>query len=135
MSCPRVLVVLDHTVAVEHSCWKIIEQVSSALLHLPYLSARVKPWVAYVPLSTCRTILSSLTCNPVYATWYGPSSFLGGGHPSWPLEVTGNVACSSKLTVGTLWLSLFPIQKHCVQVETLCCPSLEWSGHSLLISS
>ncbi len=26
----------------------------------------------------------------VLATWYGPSSFVGGGHPSWPLEVTGN---------------------------------------------
>jgi len=21
---------------------------------------------------------------------------------------------------------------HCVQVETLCCPSLDWGGHSLL---
>ena len=28
--------------------------------------------------------------KPVLATWYGPSSFIGGGHPSWPLEVTGN---------------------------------------------
>jgi hypothetical protein len=41
-------------------------------------------------LSTCRTISFCLTCKPVLATWYGPSSFVGGGHPSWPLEVTGN---------------------------------------------
>ena len=31
-----------------------------------------------------------LTCKDVLATWYGPSSFVGGGHTSWPLEVTGN---------------------------------------------
>ena len=46
--------------------------------------------VASAPLSTCRTILSCSPCKPVLATWYGPSSFVGGGHPSWPLEVTGN---------------------------------------------
>ena len=34
--------------------------------------------------------------------------------------------------MGTLWLSLVPILLHCVQVETLCCPSLDWGGHSLL---
>ena len=28
--------------------------------------------------------------KPVLATWYGPSSFVGGGNPSWPFEVTGN---------------------------------------------
>ena len=29
--------------------------------------------------------------------------------------------------MGTLWLSLVPIILHWVQVETLCCPSLEWA--------
>ena len=39
--------------------------------------------------------------KPVLATWYGPSSFIGGGHPSWPLEVTENsgLASSSYFTV------------------------------------
>ena len=41
-------------------------------------------------MSTCRTILLSLSCKPILATWCGPSSFVGSGHPSWPLEVTGN---------------------------------------------
>ncbi len=35
-------------------------------------------------------MIYSLTCKLVLATWYGSSSFVGGGHPSWPLEVTGN---------------------------------------------
>ena len=73
--------------------------------------------------------------KPVLATWYGPSSFIGGGHPSWPLEVTGNSGFFKLVHCGTLWLSLVPILLHCVQVETLCCPFLEWSGHSLLKSS
>ena len=34
--------------------------------------------------------------------------------------------------MGTLWLSLVPIHVHCVQIETLYCPSLDWDGHSLL---
>ena len=62
----------------------------SALLHSLSACAWVESWVASAPLSTCRTILFSLPCKPVLATWYGPSSFVGGGHPSWPLEVTGN---------------------------------------------
>ena len=62
----------------------------SALLHSLSACVWVESWVASAPLSTCRTLLSSLPCKPVLATWYGPSSFIGGGHPSWPLEVTGN---------------------------------------------
>ena len=88
MSCPRVLIALDHPVTVESPCWTIFQQALSALLHLS--CAWVEPWVALIPLSTRRTILSSLSCKPVLATWYGPSPFVGGGHPSWPLEVTGN---------------------------------------------
>ncbi len=65
---------------------------------------RVESWVASAPLSTCRTLLSSLSFKPVLATWYGLSSIVGGGHPSWPLEVTGN----SGFFVGTFWLSLVP---------------------------
>ncbi len=34
--------------------------------------------------------------------------------------------------MGTLSLSLVPIHIHCVHVETLCCTSLDWGGHSLL---
>ena len=34
-------------------------------------------------------MLSSFPWKAVLATWYGPSSFIGGGHPSWPLEGTG----------------------------------------------
>ena len=52
--------------------------------------AWIESWVASIPLSTRRTILSSLSCKPVLATWYVPSPFVGGGHPSWPLEVTGS---------------------------------------------
>ncbi len=63
----------------------------SAFLHTLYPCAWVESWVTFAPLSTCRTILSSLPYKPVVlATWYGPSSFVGGGHPTWPLEVTGN---------------------------------------------
>ncbi len=62
----------------------------SALLHSLSACAWVESWVASAPLSTCRIILSSLPCKHVLATWYGPSSFIGGGHPSWPLEVTEN---------------------------------------------
>ncbi len=90
VSCPRASVALDHPVAVESPCWTIFQQDFSALLHSLYPCAWVESWVASAPLSTCRTILSSLTCKPVLATWYGPFSFIGGGHPSWPLEVTGN---------------------------------------------
>ena len=40
------------------------------------------------------------------------------------------------LQVSSLWellgLSLVTIHMHYVQVETLCCPSLDWGGHSLL---
>ncbi len=86
MLCPSVLVVVDHPVAVKSLSWMIFQQVLSALLHLLYLCAWVEPWVAYVPQSTGRTILSSLSCK----TWYGPSSVVGGDHPSWPLEVIGN---------------------------------------------
>jgi hypothetical protein len=88
VSCPRASVALDHPVTVESPCWTIFQQALSALLHLS--CAWVEPWVASIPLSTRRTILSSLSCKPVLATWYGPSSFVDGGHPSWPLEVTGN---------------------------------------------
>ena len=95
MSCPRALVALDHPVAVESPYWTIFQQVFSALLHSLYPCAWVESWVASAPLSTCRAILSSLPCKPVLATWYGPSSFVGGGHPSWPLEMTGTVASSS----------------------------------------
>ena len=42
------------------------------------------------------------------------------------------MASLSQFTVGTLGLSFVPIHMHCVQVETLCCPSLDWGGHSLL---
>ena len=90
MSCPRALVALDHLVAVESPCCTIFQQVFSALLHSLYPCAWVEPWVAFAPLSTCRTILSSLPCTPVLATWYGQSSFVGGGHSSWPVEVTGS---------------------------------------------
>jgi hypothetical protein len=134
-SCPRVLVALDHPVAVESPCWTIFQQALSALLHLLCLCAWVEPWVASVPLSTCRAISCCLTFKPVLATCYGPSSFVGGGHPRWPLEVTGNISLFKLVHIGTLCLSLAPIVMHCVQVETLCCPSLEWSGHSLLNSS
>ena len=107
----------------------------SALLHSLSACAWVESWVASAPLSTCRTILSSLPCKPVLATWYGPFSFVGDGHPSWPLEVTENSGFFKLVHCGTLWLSLVPILLHCVQVETLCCPFLEWIGHSLLKSS
>ena len=92
MSCPRASVALDHPVAVESPCWTMFQQVFSALLHSLYLypCAWVEPWVASAPLPTCRRILYSLPCKPVLATWYGPSSCIGGGHPSWSLEVTGN---------------------------------------------
>ena len=90
MFCPRVLIALDHPVTVESPCWTIFQQALSALLHLSCLCAWVESWVVLIPLSTCRTILFSLSCKPILATWYGPSSFVGSGHPSWPLEVTGN---------------------------------------------
>ena len=135
MSCPRASVALDHPVAVESPCWTMFQQDFSALLHTFYPCAWVESSVASAPLSTCRTILSSLPCKPVLATWYGPSSFVGGGHTSWPLEVTGNSGFFKLVHCGTLWLTLVPILLHCVQVETLCCPFLESSGHSLLKSS
>ena len=90
MSCPRASVALDHPVPVESPCRMIFQQDFSALLHSLSACAWVESWVASAPLSTCRTILSSLPCKPVLATWYGPSSFVGGGHLSLPLEVTGN---------------------------------------------
>ncbi len=46
VSCLRVLVVLDHTVAVESPCWTILQHVLSDLLHLLHLCAWVEPWVA-----------------------------------------------------------------------------------------
>ena len=104
----------------------------SALLHMLNFCAWREPRVASAPLSTCRTLLSSLPCKPVLATWYGPSFFIGGGHSSWPLEVNGNIGFFKLVHCGTLWLSLVPIHIHCLQVETLCCPSLDWGGHSLL---
>ncbi len=70
--------------------------------------------------------------KPVLATWYGPSSFVGGGHPSWPLEVTGNSGFFKLVHLGTLWLSLVPIVMHIGHKEKLCCPSLEFSGCNLL---
>ena len=76
VSCPRALVALDHPVAVESPCWTIFQQDFSALLHSFYPCTWVESWVASAPLSTCRTILSSLPCKPVLATWYGPSSLL-----------------------------------------------------------
>jgi hypothetical protein len=88
VSCPRVLVALDHPVTVESPCWTIFQQTLSPLLHLS--CAWVEPWVASIPLSTHRRILCSLSCKPVLATWYGPSPFVGDGHPSWPLDVTEN---------------------------------------------
>ncbi len=90
MSCPRASVALDHPVAVESPCWTIFQQVYFCFVALITACAWVESWVASAPLSTCRTILSSLPCKHVLATWYGPSSFVVGGHPSWPLEVTGN---------------------------------------------
>ena len=90
VSCPRTSVALDHPVAVEsHVGWSFSKFIS-ALLHSLYSCAWVEPWVASAPLSTCSITLSSLPSKPVLATWYGPFSFVRGGHPSWPLEVTGN---------------------------------------------
>ena len=43
VSCPRVLVVLDHPVAVENPCWTIFQKVYSDLLNF---CAWVEPWVA-----------------------------------------------------------------------------------------
>ncbi len=76
VSCHRASVVLDHQVAVESPCLKIFRQVFSALLHSFYPCAWVDPWVSSAPLSTCRIILSSFSCKPVLATWYGLSSLL-----------------------------------------------------------
>ncbi len=80
----------------------------------------------------CRTISCRWTCKPILATWYGPSYLVCGGHPSWPLEVTGNSGFFKLVHCGNLWLSIVPIHMHCVQVETLRCPTLDWGGHSLL---
>ena len=82
MSCRRASVALEHPVAVESPCWMIFQQDFSALLHSWYPCAWVESWVASAPLSTCRTILSSLPCKPVLATWYGLSSFLCWWWPS-----------------------------------------------------
>ena len=76
VSCPRASVSLDHPVPVESPCRMIFQQDFSALLHSLYPCAWVESWVASAPPSTCRTILSSLPCKPVLATWYGPSSLL-----------------------------------------------------------
>ena len=71
-------------------CWMICQQVFSALLHLLSLGSWVDPWVIFYLSLLCRMIFSSLTCKPILATWYGLSYLVCGGHPSWPLEVTGN---------------------------------------------
>ena len=89
MSCLRVLVVLDHSVAVESPCWMIFQQVFVCFVALVISLCMDRTLGNLGTSSTCRTILSSLSCKPVLATWYGPSSFFGGVHPSWPLEVTG----------------------------------------------
>jgi hypothetical protein len=64
--------------------------------------------------------------------WYRPTNPNGGGHPSWPLEVTGNSGLFLLVHLETLWLSLVPILMNIGLVEKLCCPFHEWSGCNLL---
>ncbi len=73
--------------------------------------------------------------KPVLATWYGPYSFVGGGCPSRPLEVTGNSGFFKLVHHGNLVAVISTNLIHRVQVETLCCQFLELIEHSLLTSS
>ena len=137
VSCPRASVALDHPVAVESPCWTIFQQDFSALLHSLYPCAWVESWVASAPLSTCRTLLSSLPCKPVLATWYWPSYLVCGGHPSWPLEVTWNSGFFKVVHYGYgNFVAIISSSNHASHAcgDTAFFSSLEWSGHSLLKS-
>jgi hypothetical protein len=64
VSCPMVLVALDHPVTVECPCWTIFQQGLSELLHLLCRCAWVDFWVTCVPLSIYRMLIDSSSCKP-----------------------------------------------------------------------